>query len=139
MVSNAATLGAVFIMKVIIGSTDRFLTENLRRLAQAEKLFPISTNKLDRMFAEMKVINRVAIIDMAWEDIQERGILRQIVNIARISGNKVICVCPNQEEALKKMARLARPDEIFLRYDLETTFKDFLKLCYLETNVRAQG
>ncbi len=114
-------------MKVIIASADRYLTDNLRRLVQAEKLFPISTNKADRILAEMKSIDRVAVIDMAWEPIQERGVLRRIVNIARISGNQVVCICPNQEEDLKKLARAARPDEVFIRYDLETRFKEYLQ------------
>lgn len=117
-------------MKVIIGSTDRYLTDNLRRLVQAESLFPISTDSTDRILAEMKSINRLAIIDMAWERVQERGALRRIVNIARINGNKVICICPNQDQALKKLARAVRPDQVFLRYDLETTFREFLKACY---------
>lgn len=124
-------------MKIIIGSVDRFLTENIRRLAQGENLFSISTNKTDRILSEMKIIGRLAVIDMAWEDMQERGVLRQVVNIARISGNQVICICPNQDELLKKLARAARPEQVFLRYDLETTFREFLKASYLETKQRA--
>jgi len=120
-------------MKIIVCSTDRYLTDNLRRLVQGEKLFPISTDKIERLLAEMKTLDRLAIIDMAWKDIQGRGVLRQVVNIARVSGNQVICVCPNQEEALKKLARSARPDEVFIRYDLETTFREYLRKCYLES------
>ena len=123
-------------MKVVIGSGDRYLTDNIRRLVQAERLFAISTNKVERILDEMKSIDRLAIIDMAWESIQERGVLKRVINIARISANIVVCICPNQDEDLKKLARAVRADEVFLRFDLETRFKEFLKEVYQESTVK---
>ncbi len=123
-------------MKVVIVSGDRYLTDNIRRLVQAEHLFAISTDKIERILAEMKTVGRIAIVDMEMEAIQERGVLKRIINIARISGNLVVCICPNQDEDLKKLARSVRADEIFLRYDLETRFKEYLKEIYQESSVK---
>jgi hypothetical protein len=50
------------------------------------------------------------------------------VNIGRITDNKVICICPNTEEDLKKLAKASRASEVFIRYDLETRFFDYLKM-----------
>ena len=63
---------------------------------------------------------------MEWEELSKGGVLRQLVNIARISANTVVCICPNQDEKLKKIAKSARASEIFIRYDMEFGFKDFL-------------
>ena len=114
-------------MLIVIGTSDRYLGLNLARLCEEAKLRSIRTSKVDRITKELKVPEHVAIIDMAWEEVQELGVLRQLVNIARITGNKVLCVCPNTEEDLKKLARAARPHEVFIRYDLETTFLEYLK------------
>jgi hypothetical protein len=114
-------------MLIVIGSADRYVGPNLARIITECGLRSIRTNKVERIIEEMKQPNRVAVIDMNWEDVQARGVLRQIVNIGRISGNVCCCICPNQEEELKKLAKVARAQKMFLRYDLETTFRDFLK------------
>lgn len=115
-------------MLVVIGTTDKYLGQNLARLCDEAKLKSIRTGKVDRITKELKIPERVAIIDMAWEDVQGSGVLRQLVNIGRITDNKVICICPNTEEDLKKLAKASRASEVFIRYDLETRFLDFLKL-----------
>jgi hypothetical protein len=112
---------------VVIGTEDRYLGLNLSRLCNEAKLRSIRTSKADRIFKELKSLERVVIIDMAWEDVQKNGVLKQMVNIGRITDNKVICICPNTEEDLKKIARASRAAEVFIRYDLETTFLDYLK------------
>lgn len=115
-------------MLIVIGTTDRYLGVNLTRLCAEAKLRSIRTGKVDRILKELKTPERVAIIDMAWEDVQVSGVLRQMVNIGRITDNKVLCICPNTEEDLKKIARASRAAEVFIRYDLETRFLDYLKL-----------
>ncbi|MBX7143909.1 MAG: hypothetical protein K1X79_05610 [Oligoflexia bacterium] len=115
-------------MLVVIGTTDRYLGLNLTRLCNDAKLRSIRTAKVDRIIKELKIPERVVIIDMAWEEIQVPGVLKQLVNIGRITDNKILCVCPNTEEDLKKMARAARATEVFIRYDLETRFLDYLKM-----------
>lgn len=82
--------------------------------------------KMDRLVKELKHVERIVIIDMAWEEIQVHGELRRLVNLARISDNKVICICPNRDEDLKQLARNARPSATFLRYDLELSFRKYL-------------
>ena len=114
-------------MKVIIASNDRYLTDNLRRLVKAQGLFAICTNKLDRVFNELKAVGRLIIVDVNWEEIQERGVLRRIVNIARISANSVVCICPNQDEKLKKLAKAVQPEKVFIRYDIEGAFSEYLE------------
>lgn len=115
-------------MLVVIGTSDKYLGMNLTRICESVKLKSIRTAKIERLNKELKLPNCVAILDMAWEDIQAPGVLKQMVNIARITDNKVLCLCPNTEEDLKKLARNSRATEIFIRYDLETRFLDYLKM-----------
>lgn len=124
-------------MLVVIGCQDHFLSNSLSRIADENGLRKVRTVKLDRVIRELKQPDRLLVVDMAWDEIQKTGLLRQFINIGRISGNKVVCICPNEDEALKKMARAARPDEVFLRYDLETSFREFMRLAaaeYLESS-----
>lgn len=114
-------------MLAVIGTTDRYFGANLSRIVAEAGLRSIRTSKTERIIKELKLPGRVAIIDMSWEEVQQIGVLRQLVNIGRITDNKVLCVCPNQEEELKKIARNSRASEVFIRYDLETTFKEYLK------------
>ena len=114
-------------MLAVIGTADKYFGTNLTRIVSEAGLRSIRTSKIERIIKELKLPGHVAIIDMNWEDVQAPGILRQLVNIGRITDNKVISVCPNQEEDLKKLARNSRVSESFLRYDLETTFKEYLK------------
>lgn len=114
-------------MLIVIGGTDKYLSENMGRLVHDTGLFAIRTSKLERIIKELKSPERCVILDMSWEELQGPGVLRQLVNIARISGNRVVCICPNQEEDLKKLSKASRADKVFIRYDLETTFKDYLK------------
>jgi hypothetical protein len=114
-------------MLIVIGSADRYVGPNLARIVTECGLRSIRTNKVERIVEEMKQPNRTVIIDLNWKDIQQSGLLRQIVNIGRISGNICCCICPNQEEDLKKLAKTSRAQKVFLRYDLETTFRGFLE------------
>lgn len=114
-------------MLAVIGSKDHFLGANIARLADRAGLRKIRTVKIERIIKELKQPRRVGIIDIAWEEMQKPGVLKQLVNIGRITGNKLVCICPNQEEDLKKLAKAARPEEVFLRYDLETGFREFLE------------
>lgn len=114
-------------MLAVIGTTDRHFGANLSRIVTEAGIRSIRTSKVERMIKELKLPGRVSIIDMNWEDVQARGILRQLVNIGRITDNKVLAICPNQEEDLKKIAKEARASEVFIRYDLETLFKEYLK------------
>jgi FixJ family two-component response regulator len=114
-------------MLVIIACQDRYLRENVANLVAGAGLRSIRTNQLDRIIKELKQRDRCVIVDMTWEEIQMPGVLRQCVNIGRITSNKVVCICPNQDEELKMMAKEARPYEIFIRFDLHTRFKQFLK------------
>ncbi len=116
-------------IKAIIGSKDHFLSLKLGRLAGNAGMRVFRTYELDRIIHELKQPDRIAIIDISQEEFQASGVLRQIVNISRISSNKVICICPNQDEDLKKFARNARPHKVFLRYDLETRLKEYLLTC----------
>jgi len=92
----------------------------------------LRTNKADRIIKELKQPGRVAIIDMVEKLTQERGALRQMVNVGKISGNELVCICPNQDEDLKKIAAAARPEEVFLRYDLHTSFTEFIEALSLQ-------
>ncbi len=111
----------------LVVSNDNFLGANLSRIVNEEGIRNIRSADLDRVTRELKKPDRLAVIDVAWQEVQEPGVLRQLVNISRITANKVICICPNQEEDLKKLAAASRPDEVFIRYDLETRFRDFLR------------
>ncbi len=113
-------------MLVILGSRDHFLSNHLGRLLDAVGLRKIRTVKMDRILRELKQPERMAILDMSWKELQAPGLLRRLVNIAKISRNKVVLFCPNDEEELKKQARQARPNEVFIRYDIELEFRAFL-------------
>src|SRR5690606_21878916 len=115
------------LMLAVIGTTDRYFGSNLSRIVGEAGLRNIRSSKVERLIKELKLPGRIAIIDMNWEAVQTVGVLRQLVNIGRITDNKVLCICPNQEEDLKKMARESRAAQVFIRYDLETSFKDYLK------------
>ncbi|MBX7137762.1 MAG: hypothetical protein K1X83_07230 [Oligoflexia bacterium] len=114
-------------MLVIIGSGDHFLGNHISGVLDRLELRKIRTIKLDRIIRELKQPDRLVIIDLSWKEVQKPGVLRQMVNIGRISGNQVICVTPNDDDKLKKIAQNARPEEVFLRYDLETGVKEFLE------------
>ena len=111
----------------VVVSSDNFLGANLSRIVVEEGLRTIRTATLDRVTRELKRPGRLAIVDVNWEVVQGPGVLRQLVNISRIPGNRILCICPNQEEDLKRLAAEARPDEVFIRYDLETRFRQWLK------------
>ena len=111
----------------IVSSSDRYLGANLSRIVAEEGIRSIRSAEIERLTRELKKPGRLAVIDVAWEPVQEPGVLRKLVNISRITGNRVVCICPNQEEELKKLAANARPDEVFIRYDLETGFRQYLK------------
>lgn len=115
-------------MLLVVGSEDRFLSENLGRIIEGVKLRCIRTNKIERIIKELKQPERIAVIDLNWETIQEVGVLKRLVNVGNISGNKVVCICPNQEDDLKKLAKRSRVADTFIRYDLELRFKDYLKM-----------
>lgn len=113
-------------MQIIVGGTDRYLSTTLAEILGTFNARCIRTNKVERIINELKQPDRLVILDMNWEDLQERGVLKQLINIGNISGNKVLVVCPNQEEDLKKIARNARPAEVFIRFDLYADFKEYL-------------
>jgi hypothetical protein len=113
-------------MHIIVGGTDRHLSTTVAEILSSMKARCIRTHKIDRIITELKQPDRLVILDMSWEDLQTRGALKQLVNIGNISGNKVLCICPNTEEDLKKLAKSARPTEIFIRYDLYMEFKEYL-------------
>lgn len=114
-------------MLVLLGSVDKFLGLSIGDIVAKADHKLIRTSKVDRILDELKRKDRCAIIDMAWEEAQRPGVLKQFVNLSRIAGNKVICLCPNQDEDLKKMAAMSRPDQVFIRYDLLTSFTDYLQ------------
>ena len=116
------------IKQTIVGGIDKYLSTNISRIVGEEKLGKaIRTSKVDRIIEELKSPGRLVIIDMSWEEIQFLGTLKQFVNIGNISGNYVVLICANQDEDLKKLAKAARPAEIFIRFDLETRFREFLR------------
>ena len=114
-------------MLVVIGSENRYLGANLDRLVMKVGLRRIRTNKIERILKELKRPERLAVIDMEWSAVQEPGELRRMVNVGRIVANVVVCICPNQDEDLKKLGRSVLPAEVFIRYELELGFTDFLK------------
>lgn len=114
-------------MLVVIACQDKYLRDNVATLVSAAGLRSIRTLQLDRVLMELKQPERCVIVDMTWEAVQGPGVLRQFVNVGNITRNKVVCICPNQDEDLKTMARQVRPHQVFIRFDLNTTFKDFLK------------
>jgi hypothetical protein len=114
-------------MLVIIACEDKYLRENVANLVAGAGLRSVRTNQMERIHKELKQRNRCLIVDMTWEEMQLPGVLKQCVNIGRITANKVVCICPNQDEELKELARLAGPTEVFIRFDLMTRFKEFLQ------------
>lgn len=114
-------------MIAVLCSADSFLQQKVSQICSKAGIRVLRTAKLERAIHELKQPNRLAIIDVTLDDVQERGVLRRLVNLARITDNTVVCMCPNQEEDLKKLARNARPTEVFLRYDLQTSFKAFIE------------
>lgn len=119
-------------MLAIIASADAYLGGNLSQIVTTAGIRMIRTADIERIIRELKKPDRMVIVDVNWEAVQERGVLKQIVNVSRITGNKVVCICPNQEEDLKKLAQAARADEVFIRYDLEGKFKEYLRDIQLE-------
>ena len=113
-------------MIAVVASSDVFLSEKLANIAREAGFRVLRSSKVERIIKELKQPDRIAIVDLAWEDAQARGVLKQMVNIGRISGNKVICMCPNQDEDLKKLAKAARAEKVFIRHDLEGLFKDYM-------------
>ena len=113
-------------MQIIVGSQDSHMSSTLGEILSSINARCIRTHKVERIINELKKPERLVILDMNWEDLQQRGALKQLVNIGNISGNKILCICPNTEEDLKKLAKSARATEVFIRYDLYTRFKEYL-------------
>lgn len=109
---------------VVIGSHDLIFSNKIAEIVAANGYKIIRTNKIERVSKELKLPERLAIIDLNWEDVQAQGVLRQLVNIGKITANKVICMCPDREEQLKSLAKNSGPYKTFIRYDLFTAFKD---------------
>ena len=114
-------------MKVIVACKNQFLGRAITSvLTEVGLKQVIRTGKLDRLETELKSPGKVAIIDMEWKEIQNLSVLKKVINIAAICGNPVACVCPNTEEDLKKLARAARATEVFIRYEVDNRFRDWL-------------
>jgi len=113
-------------MVTIIASNDNFLGEKLAQLARAGGSRPLRSASIERITLELKKRESFVIIDMAWEDIQVPGLLRKLVNVGRITGSQVMCISPNTDEKLKKLARSSGCDQCFIRYDLETGVRESL-------------
>ena len=115
-------------LQIIIAGTDKHLCSNISRIVGEEKVGKaIRTSAVERIIDDLKAPGRLVIVDMAWKELKQPGLLKQFINIGRISGNRVVCICPNQDEDLKKYAKAALPDDIFIRYDLETRFREYLR------------
>jgi hypothetical protein len=112
---------------VIIAGVDRYLQNHISELVDEAGLRSVRTGKVDRVISELKQKGRCVIVDMAWEEVQAPGVLKRFVNLSRIQKNKVIVVCPNQDEDLKKFANEAGPDRVFIRYDLLLDFRIYMK------------
>lgn len=108
----------------VIGSADYTLSSKIANVITKLKRRCIRTNKVERIANELKQPNRIVIIDINWKAAQEPGQLRRLINLGRICDNKLICMCPNQDEKLKDLAKKSRPYKSFLRYDLEIAFKE---------------
>ncbi|MCB0339035.1 MAG: hypothetical protein KDD53_05505 [Bdellovibrionales bacterium] len=113
---------------VIVGSTDFFLSTNLGRIITAAGLRCVRTNQMERIELELKKPGRVFVGDLKWEELQERGVLKKLVNVGAICGNKVFAICPNDDEELKVLAKKSRVKETFIRYDIENRFKVYMEL-----------
>lgn len=138
--SGAESTDSNYKMLGVIGSSDRYLSTRLAELCTEAGLRTIRTSKLERIIKDLKQPGCLAIIDLNWEEVQKPGVLRQLVNLSRVSGNAVVCICPNQDEDLKKVARGSRAQKVFIRYDLQLEFVDFVEewiittLAYLRKN-----
>jgi len=119
-------------MLVVLAGSDHFLGNHVAGILESLEFRKIRTVKIDRILKELKQPGRIVILDMAWKELEKPGLLKQLINIGRISGNKVICICPNEDEKLKKAAKNARPAEVFIRYDLELGFREYLEELLLE-------
>ncbi len=111
----------------VVVSDDRYLGANLSSVVISEGYRQIRTADKERIIKEAKRTERLFILDIACPLFEEPGVLRQVVNIARISGNTIAAICPNTDEKLKKLARDVRVDQVFIRYDIELSFREFLK------------
>ncbi len=114
-------------MLTIIASEDRYLGDKLSLLARECGNRPIRSADIARITTELKKPGSLVVLDVAWEAVQEPGVLRQLVNVGRITGSRIVCICPNTDEKLKKLASASGCDECFLRYDLETRVRDYLR------------
>lgn len=114
-------------MMVVIGSTDRFLGDKLAQLGRAAGLRPIRSASLERITGELKKPDCVVVLDMGWVALQAPGVLRQLVNLGKITGGRVVCICPNTAEPIKKLVKESGCSAWFLRYDLGTEVKAYLQ------------
>jgi len=114
-------------MLVVISTADHFLGVHLSRLVRETGLIGVRTRKFERLLRELKQPGKLAIIDVKWKEVQGPGELRRLVNLARICDNQVVCICPNRDQELKNLARQARPSQVYLRYDLQTFFRNYLE------------
>ena len=114
-------------MRLIIGTNDRYLSENVYQIVSGFGFRAIRTAKADRIIDEMKRLERFCILDMKWEAIQDRETIKKIINLGRMCRNKTVIICPNRDEKLKKFAKQMGPAEVFLRYDLQLAFKEYIR------------
>lgn len=114
-------------MSTIIASDDRYLGEKLAQLARDAGNRPIRSADIARITLELKKPGTLVVLDMDWEPVQAAGVLRQLVNVGKITGNRVICICPNTDEKLKALAKSSGCYDWFIRYDLETSVREFLR------------
>ena len=114
-------------MRVIVACKNPFLGRMISSvLNQAGFNRVIRTGKLERLESELKSPNRLAIVDMEWQEAQSLHALKKLVNIGNISGNKLACICPDRDEELKKIARASRAAEVFIRYEVQRRFVEWL-------------
>jgi hypothetical protein len=126
-------------MIAVLCSSDAFLQEKISGICSAAGIRVLRTAKTERIIKELKQLGRVLIADVNEELIQERGALRQMVNVGRITDNPVVCICPNQDEDLKKLAKSARPAEVFLRYDIHAAFKEYIEALAIQSKESKAG
>ena len=114
-------------MVIIVGCSDPYFRRTVAEILASLDCPCIRTHKLERILKELKQPKRFVILDASWEELEEPGVLKQLVNIGNISGNKVVCICPNKDEEIKKLVKFARPAKSFIRHDLFGKFKEYLK------------
>lgn len=114
-------------MNIIVASEDRYLGETIVRIAREESFRPMRSANVEFLTKGLKKPDTCAIIDVAWEAVQEPGVLAQLVNVGRIVGNVVVCICPNQDEKLKTLAKRSGASGVFIRYDLEASFREYVR------------